>query len=1187
MAASAQLRINGTTGVVAAQSIIETGTTAGTNGHAVLATNSGTVTNSGPITITTGGSTAYGVFVQTGASAFFDNATVTTTGATAYGLDAYNAGSEIRLRDSAVSTSGRGSNGVRAVGAGTINLTDVTVSTTGNGSYGIQSSGANSRVNAEGVTVQTTGTAEGANSSVGAIAEGGGTLVLAHSSANATSITTAGAQASGLWAQTEGALVATGDDRLLEVRTAGANAYGAFAHGAGSSMSLTNVDIVTQGDGSQGVHADIGASITLTGDMQASRVTTTGTDSAGVWAENANASLYLANTDVATSGQRAIGAGVANGARLEINGGSVLTTGEGAIGAMNNGGTAVIARSANGSGTVIGTRGESSHGINVIANGDTRADGATISTLGDLAAGARAAAGGSLTLTNSTIVTEGSRGYGMTAIDPGSVIQANNVQVTTTGDHLGAIAAAGVVSEFGAHVAITGDSSVTTKGTRAIGLLSQVGGDNNQPDTVLTFNGGSAANSVTTLGEMAHGAMVCSRSAGSPDCTAPLGNDIAGAGARASMDINGVSLSTQGSSAYGLVAFGQSANLSAQHVRVDTAGQDAHASVVRNGGQVSISDSTLTATGANAAAVFMTGPADVNGTATLSNVILSAAQGASVAVDGGTADLSLLNSKAQVNDGRWLTVGNGQVADASVLTATLDASIVTGAATTAVGSTSNVILRNDTDWEMTANSNVSNLTNNDSQIRFSAPGGVPALASSYKTLTVANYAGNGGDIGLNTYLGADGAPSDRLVVDGGAASGDTGLRIANTGGPGAHTLVNGIQVVEAANGGVTTAGAFTLRNRVVAGPYEYRLIRGSRDDSDEQGWYLRSEQEVKPPVESTPEASPDKPEVSATRPLYRPETAAYLANQQQAIGMFVHSLHDRLGEPQWLQAGKQNGQEDRRGSAWMRVVAKTADATSRHNDFGAKSDSTLIQGGGDIARWNIGGEHARLHLGGMLGYGEARSDASATGNSAKARGKTEGWNVGAYGTWYQNDENKLGWYADAWATYGRFKNTVHGDSMPQVRYDSDVLTLSAETGYALKVRQDSDWIIEPQAQMIFIRYGQDDVAESNGTRITDGNDRNGWMSRLGVRTHRTWETSSGKLIQPYLTLNWWRDNTSNALAFNGVTVGDLLPKNRYEAKAGINANLGSGWSVWGNVGHQLGSQSYSETTVRAGAKYTW
>ncbi|WP_244480348.1 hypothetical protein [Rhizobium sp. Root1220] len=68
---------------------------------------------------------------------------------------------------------------------------------------------------------------------------------------------------------------------------------------------------------------------------------------------------------------------------------------------------------------------------------------------------------------------------------------------------------------------------------------------------------------------------------------------------------------------------------------------------------------------------------------------------------------------------------------------------------------------------MTGSSNLTNLVNDPSLIQYTPPTGDPTLLSSYKTLTVVDYIGEGGAIGLNTYLGADGSPSDRLIVDGG------------------------------------------------------------------------------------------------------------------------------------------------------------------------------------------------------------------------------------------------------------------------------------------------------------------------------------------------------------------------------------------------------------------------------------
>ena len=98
--------------------------------------------------------------------------------------------------------------------------------------------------------------------------------------------------------------------------------------------------------------------------------------------------------------------------------------------------------------------------------------------------------------------------------------------------------------------------------------------------------------------------------------------------------------------------------------------------------------------------------------------------------------------------------------------------------------------------------------------------------------------GQSGVLSLNTYLGADASPSDKLVVDGGAATGATALRITNQAGPGAKTTGDGIQVVQAINGG-TAPGAFTSGG-IYAGAYSYMLFRGGVTPGTEQNWYLRS-----------------------------------------------------------------------------------------------------------------------------------------------------------------------------------------------------------------------------------------------------------------------------------------------------------------------------------------------------------
>jgi T5SS/PEP-CTERM-associated repeat protein/autotransporter-associated beta strand protein len=107
-------------------------------------------------------------------------------------------------------------------------------------------------------------------------------------------------------------------------------------------------------------------------------------------------------------------------------------------------------------------------------------------------------------------------------------------------------------------------------------------------------------------------------------------------------------------------------------------------------------------------------------------------------------------------------------------------------------------------------------------------------------LTTSSFTGNGGTIAMNPFLGADGSPSDRLIINGGTATGNTSLLIHNAGGPGSETTANGILVVNAISGATTAPGAFTLDNpELRAGAFDYRLFQGGLNGSDSNDWFLR------------------------------------------------------------------------------------------------------------------------------------------------------------------------------------------------------------------------------------------------------------------------------------------------------------------------------------------------------------
>lgn len=916
-------------------------------------------------------------------------------------------------------------------------------------------------------------------------------------------------------------------------------------------------------------------------------ITTSGSEAAGIWAQNAGASATTTGTlSIHTTGAMSAGAvgayGVmaSNQGTLNVSNATIVVDGAGSTGPYAYGGTITLAntsvRTTAVNAQTIGTLSYGSYGVianvqNGLRGSLTMTDG-TVDTVGVSAIGAFASSA-DMDLTRVTVTTAGSKAYGVNS-STGATVIGRNLQVTATGPNAYAARA------ISGSTQTLYDSTIRTTGTNAYSLIAM---------------GNNSAITGTNLG-------ISSLSLGSPGATAWASNatDVV------RLTLTGGSVTTAGSDSDGVIANEVNSSVSLAGTAVTTSGAFSNALKV-NGGTLAVSGGAVVgATGADSAGLYAGGASTGTSRVTLTDVTLSSAQSDGIQVANGDAQINLTRTSV-TGAQRWLVVGDvplttrtrGAAAPTDSITVsdttseaqgvgtedvaatvpivpaandpvqaaiTATAARLNGAATTAATGTSDVTLQGGTVWNLTGNSNLTTLTLDNSRINFSAPaGGV------FKTLTVNNYVGTGGTLALNTYLGADGSPSDKLVINGGTATGTTGLQIANAGGSGALTVANGILVVDAQNGGTTAANAFTLVSPVVAGPYEYQLFKGSTDASGAENWYLRSE------AVRTPTPSP--------QPLFRPEVGAYLSNQRQAGGMFLHSLHDRLGEPQWIEGQTFDNQDDKRRSAWLRVVNKQTDSTSSNGIFGVDTDMTLIQGGGDLARWAVGGEQGRLHLGAMLGYGRAKTDATAQSNVRQARGVAEGWSVGAYGTWFQNDADKLGAYIDVWGTHGWFNNSVQGDKLAEVKYNAKALTLSGEAGYAVKVR-DSDWVVEPQVQLAYVRYSEGDITEPNGTQIASA-EGSGWISRLGVRVHRTWVRDNGRKVQPYLTLNWWHDKLDDSLRFNTTTLQNMYPDNRYELKLGLNSDLGKGWSAWGNLGYQWGSQDFHATSIRVGAKYSW
>jgi outer membrane autotransporter protein len=464
-------------------------------------------------------------------------------------------------------------------------------------------------------------------------------------------------------------------------------------------------------------------------------------------------------------------------------------------------------------------------------------------------------------------------------------------------------------------------------------------------------------------------------------------------------------------------------------------------------------------------------------------------------------------------------------------------------------------------------------------------------------LTVGGYVGLNGTVALNTRLGSDGAPSDLLIINGGAATGTSALRIANAGGAGALTTGNGILVVDTLNGATTAPGAFALGSRLVAGPYQYALYRSSVDGSNAEAWYLRSTLDCslspgapvcRPPT--TPPATPEPPKAN-----YRAETSLYAALPAMALGYgraLINSLHERVGEEQ-PGVAPGGGEGARPTLGWARVIALTGNRLGSPDGIfgnGPKFgyDIFAFQTGLDLYR----GERAdggRDHAGIYAAYGQTSARVTHfTGNRAGAN-TIDATTFGGYWTRF----GASGWYLDgvAQVTWNEAKATsVAGMGLST---SGAGLALSLEGGYPVQLGQ--GWLVEPQAQLIYQTVGLDAARDSAATvRFTQVDSLAG---RIGLRVAGSWAADATeakpRLITAWARANLWHEFRGNPLTQFSAEAGFVpfragLGGSSAEFNAGLDAQIAPNAAVVLNAGYEVGLDGRAQAyNGKLGLRVNW
>ncbi|EPC4840214.1 autotransporter outer membrane beta-barrel domain-containing protein [Salmonella enterica] len=406
-------------------------------------------------------------------------------------------------------------------------------------------------------------------------------------------------------------------------------------------------------------------------------------------------------------------------------------------------------------------------------------------------------------------------------------------------------------------------------------------------------------------------------------------------------------------------------------------------------------------------------------------------------------------------------------------------------------------------------------------------------------------------------LGGDDTVVPTLTITGTASGKTTKVKVNNLGGEGG-TTVEGITVVAAKS---TTGEGFTKDGRIVAGTYDYDLVRYETPEMTE--WRLISTAVPGPTPGPTPEPVHK----------YRPEAAAYGENMRQANTLFLTGSDQRqaVGEYTDPVTGRTET-----SSLWL---SQTGGHSTRHDASGQlKSDYNryVVQLGGTVLSLSAG-KDGHLDAGFQAGYGHASGDNRSGMTGYRARGTVSGYSTGIYGTWRQHREGQPGAYVSTTLQYSWLKNQVKGDDLAAEKYDARGTTLSLEGGYDLAVwqggEQNSDSLfIRPRAQVTRMGVKADEHREANGTRVSQQGDGN-MFSRTGVRVWLDKAVTKTQRVQPFVEANWLHNTRDFCSSMDGVRDCQVGNRDQAEVLAGVTGDVSRNVAVTAQAGGQFGSQA--------------
>ena len=787
----------------------------------------------------------------------------------------------------------------------------------------------------------------------------------------------------------------------------------------------------------------------------------------------------------------------------------------------------------------------------------------------------------------------------------------NNYQGTLSGRALLVVSSGAtlknshIYSEIGVGLGISDESTVsftdgtiTTTGDEAHGLRASDEG------TVLELGNGT----VKTSGEYAVGIWVSDSAVGT---------------------VEDYEVTTEGTNAYGILAYGAEAELILNRGSVETSGDKAYGFFVGSTAVGTATDMEITTSGENAYGVYVSGAA--TGNATNAKIITSGVSAAGIVVSGasvGNLADSEITTSGSLAHGAAITTGGGTLnISNSVIEVTSNDAVGLRLNDSTLGST-NAQIANIANSHIESTGVAISQNNGEATIEISegsvVEGGTYLLNVGAQGKTVLNAksgsqligdvsvaTGGEANLSLATNSSITGALDnvDSLKLDGTSSwkmTADSNVQDLDLNGGtvfvSSPSTFSNYQVLTITNLSANS-GTFALQTDLVNQTGDLISVTGTSAGSHQLSVYNNGSASVTGAETLTVVETADgiaefgltnlvelggyeydlrrttandanwelfgaRKQSSTSSAMMNSFAGGYLLNYAE-----TQTLLQRMGE---LRHG-----EDR-GGVWARVFGGKFESNGSSFLSGFDMNYSGLQVGAD-KKLSLKNGKGDLYLGGMFGYSKGNLEYQ-TGH-----GSIDSKTLGIYGTYIAPS----GFYADLALKYGWMKNDfkvldtagalVTGENM-----STDGLSASLEIGQKIHFNKGAKdgWYVEPQAQISMGHQSGGNFDASNGLRV-DVDSYTSTLGRLGMNVG--YEVKSGKNpINVYAKASYVHEFDGDVgYRLNGSTEQASFGDSWWTYGIGITAQLNKKHNVYLDIERASGGQFSQPWSVNGGYRFNW